>query len=80
VSTAISALVLLTYGVFRLTSKQWGPRIIPIAAFLVMLARPGGATAEKVQSLPLGLLILIASFLFFALGTAAALTRARWHR
>jgi len=80
ITCTIAVIVLSGYALFRILHKSWGPWILPIATMLVMLASPASATAEKAHSLPLGVLIIIGSFIFFGLGTAAALTRQRWHK
>jgi hypothetical protein len=69
--------VYLTIGMVR---KQWGPRIIPLTASLVMLAGPGDIGASKLETIPIGMLSVVGSFLLFGLGTAAALMRHRWHK
>lgn len=75
-----AALALAIYLIFRLLSGRWAPRLIPLAAFLVMLAAPGDFTAEKASSAPAGVLAIAGSFLLFGLGTLVALSRHRWSR
>jgi len=58
----------------------WGPRVIPIAALLVMLASPGESFASRLQATPVGLLAVVGSFLLFGLGTLAAVTKHRWNK
>jgi hypothetical protein len=74
------AAVLGGYLVDRLLKGGWGPRGIPLAAVLVLLAAPGDVTVTRVAAAPVGLLAVVASFLFFGLGTVLALTRHRWNR
>lgn len=67
------------YVSLRLLGKRWGPRIIPVAASLVMLSGPTHFTAAKLQSAPVGLLAVIGSFLLLGLGTLTALKKHRWN-
>ena len=77
---AMAAPVLVAYLLARWLSGRWGPRVVPIAALLSMLAGPGNFAAARLQATPAGLLAVIGSFLLFGLGTLAALTRQRWQR
>jgi hypothetical protein len=77
---ATGALVLATYVLGRILSGNWGSRVVVFAAILAMLSRPGAVSAGKVSDLPAGLIAVIGSFLLFACGTLAALTRSRWHK
>jgi hypothetical protein len=74
-----SAVVLGAYGLARFLRGRWDPFILPITAILVLFSGPGNAFAGKVHSTPIGPLAVIGSFLLFALGTVAALTKHRWH-
>jgi hypothetical protein len=58
----------------------WRPLVIPIAAGLVALCDPLNFAVIKTQTAPVGVLAVIGSFVLFALGTAAALTKHRWHK
>ena len=58
----------------------WRPLVIPIAAGLVALCHPLNFTVIKLQTTPVGVLAMIGSLTLFALGTAAALTKHRWHK
>lgn len=58
----------------------WRPLVIPIAAGMVMLCHPLNFAVIKTQTTPTGVLAVIGSFVLFALGTAAALTKHRWHK
>ena len=51
---------------------------VPVAAALVALAAPANQAMIGVQSTPVALITLAASFLVFGLGTLAALTKNRW--
>ena len=77
---AIAAPVLVAYLLARWLSGLWGPRVVPIAALLSMLAGPGDLAVARLQATPAGLLAVIGSFLLFGLGTLAALTRQRWQK
>ena len=72
--------LLLAYALGKLTTQQWGPVILPLAAALVILTAPADATAIKVSTFSTGVLAVIGSFLLFAIGTIAAVTRHRWHK
>jgi hypothetical protein len=75
-----AGVVLGTYFVARLLRGRWDLIILPAASILTVLSGPGNALVLYLQSAPLGLLAMIGSLLLFALGTAAALTKHRWHR
>jgi hypothetical protein len=77
---ATATLVLATYLLWRLVSGTLGPSSVLVAAMLVMLSGPGEASAGKLSALPAGLMAVLGSFLLFACGTLAALTRSRWHK
>jgi hypothetical protein len=74
-----SAAVLGAYGLARFLRGRWDPFILPITAILVLFSGPGNVFAGKVHSTPIGPVAVIGSFLLFALGTVAALTKHRWH-
>lgn len=59
----------------------WVERLIvlPMAASLVMLSVPLDASLRWLIAAPAGLTAVLGSFALFALGTAAALTKHRWH-
>ena len=77
---AIATPVLAGYVLARFVSRRWGPWIVPLAGFVVLVSGPGDFTAGKVQSAPVGLLAVIGSFLLFGVGTLAALTKQHWHK
>jgi len=56
----------------------WAHRLIPFAALAAMVMPPGFRAAEMLMRAPVGLMILLASFLLFAIGIMTALTRSRW--
>jgi len=60
--------------------QLWRPMVIPITAGLVALCHPMNLVVIKTQTTPAGVLAVIGSFVLFALGTAAALTKHRWHK
>ncbi len=62
----------------RLLAGAWGTRIVPLAALLVAFSGPADSSLRQLHSAPAGVLAVIGSFLLFALGTLAALTRHRW--
>jgi hypothetical protein len=76
----LAATVVVIHIVARVVRGYWSARVVPLAAFLVILAGPAEFTGSKLETFPTGLLAIIGSFLLFAVGTVAALTRHRWHR
>jgi len=60
--------------------QNWRPLVIPVSAGLVALCHPMNFVVIKTQTTPVGVLAVIGSFVLFALGTAAALTKHRWHK
>jgi len=73
-------LVLAAYLVTQFLRGRWDTFILPAASILTVLAGPGNYLVQRLNAAPTGLLAMIGSFLLFALGTAAALTKDRWHR
>jgi hypothetical protein len=53
--------------------------VVPIVAVMVATCHPVNFTVAKLQTTPTGVAAIIASFLLFAIGTVAALTKHRWH-
>jgi hypothetical protein len=76
----LAATVFLTYVAARVVRGHWNSRVIPLAALLVILAGPAELGGNKLETFPTGLLAVVGSFLLFAMGTVAALTRHRWHK
>jgi hypothetical protein len=60
--------------------RVWRPQVVPVAALLVALCSPVNFAVLKTQATPMGVLAVIGSFALFAAGTAAALTKHRWHK
>lgn len=60
--------------------RVWRPQIVPVAAMLVALCSPVHFVILKTQTTPMGVMAVIGSFALFAAGTAAALTKHRWHK
>jgi hypothetical protein len=79
-SCCTAAPLIVAYGLARLLTGEWGPGILPIAVLLVILSSPAGSGAVRLKTVPTGVLAVIGSFVLFAIGTAAALTRHRWHK
>jgi hypothetical protein len=73
-------LVLTIYLITQFLRGRWDMFILPAASILTVLSGPGNYLLSRVHSAPTGLLALVGSFVLFALGTAAALTKHRWHR
>jgi hypothetical protein len=72
-------LVLAPYCILSLCRRVWRLLAVPASALAVALSGPCCLTVDHLRSLPVGLLAVIASFLFLGIGTAAALTRDFWH-
>jgi hypothetical protein len=64
--------------VIRWICGRWTHRLIPFAALAAMVMPPGFKAGEMLTHAPVGLMILLASFLLFAVGIMTALTRTRW--
>ncbi|MGZ4961606.1 MAG: hypothetical protein ACXWC8_03535 [Limisphaerales bacterium] len=75
----VSGVVVFIVGlVMRWICGYWAHRLIPFAALTAMVMPPGFKAAEMLMRAPVGLMILLASFLLFAIGIMTALTRSRW--
>jgi hypothetical protein len=57
-----------------------GLRLIPYAALLVIVVAPVNHALVWMTQAPAGVTAMLGSLLLFALGTAAALTKHRWHK
>jgi hypothetical protein len=79
ITFAMGAFVLIVSGVARIFRGRWDQRLLPITATLVMLSGPGNALTVMLHATPSGLLAVIGSFVLFAAGTIAALTKHLWH-
>ena len=73
-------IVLAAYLITHFLRGRWDLPILPAASILTVLSGPGNALIGSMHSASGGLLAVIGSFLLFGLGTAAALTKHRWHR
>ena len=76
----MAAVVLLGWAVRGLIFQRWSPLVAPGAALAVALCGPANLALSKLGSLPLGVTAISSSFLLFAIGTALALTKHRWHK
>jgi hypothetical protein len=80
---ALAALGLLVFAVW-LVARQLrlvrGLGLVGVAGWLVMVSSPLDAAGVWVTAAPAGLLAVLASLVFFGIGTAAALTKHRWHK
>jgi hypothetical protein len=63
----------------RLIEGHWRRLGVPLAAALVALCGPVNALSQALRAAPTALLLVVASFICFGLGTVAALTKHRWH-
>jgi hypothetical protein len=73
-------IVLSAYILTQFLRGRWETFILPAASILTLLSGPGQFLITRLHSAPSGLLAIIGSFVLFALGTTAALTKHRWHR
>jgi len=73
-------IVLSAYALTQFLRGRWDTFILPAASILTVLSGPGNYLVQRLNAAPTGLLAVIGSFLLFALGTAMALTKHRWHR
>ena len=73
-------LVLAVYLITEFLRGRWDMFILPAASILTVLSGPGNYLLGRAHAAPTGLLAVIGSFVLFAFGTAAALTKHRWHR
>jgi hypothetical protein len=73
-------IVLTAWFAYRILNKSSRPIEIAIAALLVVVSSPGYTVGQHAQGLPSGLILVVASFLLFGLGTLLAVTRHRWHQ
>lgn len=71
--------VLIVCGLRGLVFQRWTPLVAPGTAAAVALCGPMHVLLLKVQTAPVGMLALGGSLMLFAIGTAAALTKHRWH-
>jgi hypothetical protein len=76
----VAALVMCVWSCRGFLFQIWTPLVLPISAGLVALCHPINFVVVKTQTTPTGVLAVIGSFVLFALGTAAALTKHRWHK
>jgi hypothetical protein len=72
--------VLAAYLITQFLRGRWDTFILPAASILTILSGPGNYLIDRLHSAPTGLLAMAGSFVLFALGTAVALTKHRWHR
>ncbi|MGC3960420.1 MAG: hypothetical protein QM813_21580 [Verrucomicrobiota bacterium] len=75
-----ATVLLAVWGLRGWLNRCWRPLAIPVAATLAILCNPVHFVANKIPTLPAGMLYLAGSLLLFALGTAVALTKHRWHK
>lgn len=77
---AMGLVVLAAWAAARYWGRVRGLRWVGVVGGLVMVSRPLDALGGWVATAPAGLLAVAGSFALFALGTAVALTKQRWHR
>jgi hypothetical protein len=72
-------LVIGLYCVLMPCRGTWRLFAVPASALAVILSGPCCLAIDHLRTTPAGLLAIIASFVFLALGTVTALTREFWH-
>jgi hypothetical protein len=77
---ATAGAVLIVCGLRGLVFQRWTPLVVPGMAVGVALCGPLNLLLMKLQTTPVGVLALGGSLVLFAIGTAAALTKHRWHK
>ena len=77
---AMAGVILLVWWFRGVTFQRWTPVVVPGAAALVALCSPIHFALVKLQTTPVGVMAILGSFLLFAVGTALALTKHRWHK
>jgi hypothetical protein len=76
----MAVLVLGVFGVMYWVRGVWGPRVIPMAAVGVLVMPLVSLVWVWSRRIPEGVLVLIASFGLFGIGTLAALWKGRGHK
>lgn len=77
---AVSSAVLVGVGLRGLVFQRWTPLVVPLSALLVAFTGPANFVITKLLTAPAGVTAIFGSFLLFAIGTAVALTKHRWHK
>jgi hypothetical protein len=70
-------LVLAAYLITQFLRGRWDTFILPVASIRTVLSGPGYYLVTRLHSAPTGLLAVAGSFVMFASGTAAELTKHR---
>lgn len=76
----LGLLVLTVWLVARQLQSVRGLWSVGVSGLVVMVSGPLDAAGVWVTAAPAGLLAVLGSLVLFALGTAAALTKHRWHK
>jgi hypothetical protein len=77
---AVAGPMLGFYLLSRWLSGYWGSPVVSSTALVAMLPGPTGSAIGSLHLVSVGLMAVIGSFLFFGVGTLAALTKHRWNR
>lgn len=77
---AMAGALLFVWWLRGFVFLRWSPWVVPGAAVLVALCGPAKFALQQLQTTPIGVTAILGSFLLFALGTALALTKHRWHK
>ncbi|MBA4149895.1 MAG: hypothetical protein H0X66_17425 [Verrucomicrobia bacterium] len=79
-TASFAVVAIVVYFAVKMIFGFWGPRVVPYAAMLVLICKPVLLAQTMFKDAPTGVIALVASFVLFALGTAAALTKNRWNK
>lgn len=79
-NAALPALVLAVCCYRRWRLGQWPPLVLPASAATALAATPVNWVINKLQTAPIGVLAMAASFAMLGIGAAVAITKPRWHR
>ena len=80
VIAGLGLLVLAVWIVARQLEWVRGLWLVGVAGLVVLVSSPLDAAGGWVMAAPAGLLAVIGSLMLFGMGTAAALTKHRWHK
>jgi hypothetical protein len=74
-----AGLLLLYYTFHSSLIRSWKPLAVPFYSVAVLFSQPAKRFADSVADISPGFLAIIASFVLFAAGTLAALTKSKWN-
>jgi hypothetical protein len=77
---SMATVVLAAWWFRGFVFRNWSAVIVPVSGALVAMCSPVNFACIKLQTAPVGVLAIAASFLLFAAGTVVALTKHYWHK